>query len=390
MISLIASLLINGIIFVTLPLFFRAEGLWWYFVPSVLGCVRVYCQILDGGNKHVAENIISKHPSLFTEDEKEMLRANASRFIHQLRFLTTFVRAECTAAVTYVSIGSSIFGIISAIAGQWGPLIISAILITSVPIFRIGDAFEHLDGNDFPLALRRYFLRKGLNPRKMKDTQLFEMAAEGELLYQGVIRKLKGLLEEQAERRREVASDEGEKIMGFADLNGISKPKAHASHSKHISAIGLFLGFYLLGVLVLEGLPYVIHLIEGHSRGILRILLFLPLLGIKGWIALAVMFGLLGSFYLWWKLRPRYLFLKGIVYFMRVVTVFLSIMTVLQTVLLLFDRSVLDVYLDTVRYNLFHDLGLKSAAALYAYNRVKFYAIRQGLEMVPHTMESVT
>ena len=150
---------------------------------------------------------------------------------------------------------------------------------------------------------------------------------------------------------------------------------------KHLSVIGLFLGVYLLGVLVLEGLPYVIHRIEERSIGILHILLFLPLLGIKMWLVVAVIIGLLSSFYGWWKAKPRYLFLRVVVYFMRAVTVFLSIMTMLQTILLLFDRSVLAVYLDTVRHNLFYDLGFKSAAALYAYNRTKLYAMQQGLEM---------
>lgn len=202
MLSLTASLLINGFVFGVLSLLLEIDGLWWFFVPSVLSCVRIYCQMLDGRNKRVAEAILSRHPKLLNEDEKEMLRANASRFIPQLELITTFARAECTAAVTYVSIGSAIFGIISAIFGQWGPVTISVILIASIPVFRIGDAFEQLDESDFPIALKRYLLRRGLNPKKMKDDQLFEVAADGEVLYQGVIRKLRVLLEEKSTARK--------------------------------------------------------------------------------------------------------------------------------------------------------------------------------------------
>lgn len=138
MISLITSTLINALLFGVLSALLNTGKLWWFLVPSVLTCIRVYCQLLHSSNCSVADRIISKHPELFNENEKIMLRANASRFIPQLRYITTFVRAECTAAITYVSIGSVVYSVFCVVTHQWIPAVVSLALFLSVPLLSIG------------------------------------------------------------------------------------------------------------------------------------------------------------------------------------------------------------------------------------------------------------
>ncbi|TXT25958.1 MAG: hypothetical protein FD131_4417 [Rhodocyclaceae bacterium] len=197
MISLIASTLVNALLFGVLSIFLHTGKLWWFLIPSAFTCIRVYCQLLHSSNCSVADRVISKYPGLFNDNEQIMLRANASRFVPQLRYFTAFVRAECTAAITYVSIGSAIYSVFCVIFRQWIPAIVSFSLFLSVPLLGIGDAFENLDDSEIPTAIRRYLFRRKIDPKKIGDDRLAELANEAGFLYGEVGRKLKALMQKQ-------------------------------------------------------------------------------------------------------------------------------------------------------------------------------------------------
>ena len=147
---------------------------------------------------------------------------------------------------------------------------------------------------------------------------------------------------------------------------------------KHVHSIFLLIAVYFAAYFVLEGIPYGIGYAERDLPKFLKLLLILPLVFLKVSIVAAVLFGLFGSFYLWWKKRPTYILLKLVVWFERIVVVFLSSFTLVHLGFLMFDfKNTGEVALASIRYNVFNDMGLKSAAALYAYACVERFAIQQ-------------
>jgi hypothetical protein len=89
------------------------------------------------------------------------------------------------------------------------------------------------------------------------------------------------------------------------------------------------------------------------------------------------MYGYLGDFYLWWKIKPVLVVQKIIVWLSRIGIVSLVVITIPQIAFLIFDRDMKEVALSTIRYNWISDLGLKSAALLVAYQLVAYHYLKQ-------------
>ncbi len=177
MISLVFSLVVCALLFGVVGLINLVEGLWWWYMPIVLFLVRIYCQLIYQRYQGVAAGILSKHQDLFPHSiDRDFLKINTAILIPPLEFSTRFASLELVSAITYTSLGSIINFFICAANSQLGPAALSLIVVMSVGMFQMGNAFYPGANDEARYAVQRYVKFKKQNIKRVHNADLMVYA----------------------------------------------------------------------------------------------------------------------------------------------------------------------------------------------------------------------
>lgn len=213
MITLIGSLLFTGIVFTVLFFTTDTENLWWWYLPVVAAMIRAYCQMIYSRNQNLANAILIKNPDFFADEEdKTFFRVNASIFLPPLELATFFARSEFASALTYASIGSSIFAIIAVFSREWGPAILGVLVFLSIPLSGIGDAFYGVHEENIINSVRRYLRKIGKNPKMMDDVELKHLAKKYEQIEEQLSKFNKGYYRAESKNPPKVLLSETKEV----------------------------------------------------------------------------------------------------------------------------------------------------------------------------------